>query len=93
MTYVVSVSTSAWSLVVTQISPLSRVSCPALNIHVDKWELSHISLQLQPAVSCVVMLPPAGKQVTLLLFYYFTTNENADLTKYDAPDRLQLLHY
>lgn len=60
MTYVVSVSTSAWS----------RVSCPALNIHVDKWELSHISLQLQPAVSCVVMLPPAGKQVTLLLFYF-----------------------
>lgn len=70
MTYVVSVSTSAWSLVVTQISPLSRVSCPALNIHVDKWEPSHISLQLQPAVSCVVMLPPAGKQVTLLLFYF-----------------------
>lgn len=90
MTYVVSVSTSAWSLVVTQISPLSRVSCPALNIHVDKWEPSHISLQLQPAVSCVVMLPPAGKQVTLLLFYF---NENADLTKYDAPDRLTLLNY
>lgn len=36
------------------------------------------------------MLPPAGKQVTLLLFYF---NENADLTKYDAPDRLTLLNY